>query len=364
MVSQLLLFMLSFMGVMILGPALALLWGFLFKIDAGRLFAEHRMLVSLAFGFYGALVTFLFFALQDHFIVFRPAPGTPALGKAQLMRLVEESFTKPVEGRRLIEVARSGDRLVVTWDASISYFQGVAAGGRAMKRVVVLSFDETAHRAYFLMKDRDASWSASLGAAEYSLNFSTGLSAEFRVEAYPSIGFSPEGGLRVDLKTLAYNSEELFQPIREAVLGAGWSLHGGMVPGLWHRVLFSLPVALLFLAIGLLVTAMAAHEQSKAVPTPGAAAPRAETPYVVPADLEAQLAQVIPSMKTEMLAAQIEGIVKTPPEHIQEAARRAFAPYLNAYMRRPDRREALVDETLAFAARLKLDGVDAPARAK
>lgn len=363
MAIQLLYFMLSFIGVMFLGPAVALLWGILFKIDAARLFAEHRMLVSIAIGCYGVLVTFLFFALQDYFFVFRPDAATAPLSKSVLLRRIEESFARPVEGQKLFDVARVGDRLVVTWDAALRYFQLTNVGGRGMKRVVVLSFDEARHRAYFIMKERDYKWSASLGSAEFSLNYATGIFTENRTEVYPSIDYSPEGGLRVEMKKLAYNSDELWQPLQKAVLGAGWSLHGGMVPGFWHRLLFALPMGLFFLAMGVFATTMAAIGQKAAMAPTEAPVAQVESPLSVQ-DLEAQLAQVIPSMKTEMLAVHITGIIKTPPQHLQDYARRGLVAYLNAYMRRPDRNEALQDEAVAFAARLKLGGVDAPARAQ
>lgn len=360
MLSQLLSFMLCFFGLMFAGPALAVLAVFLFKVDAGRLLAEHRLACSLAFGGYGALMAFLFFALQDHFIVFRPAPGTTPLPKAELVRLVEQAFSRPVEGQNLFEVARADGRLVLTWNGELQYFQGLAAGGRGMKRVVVLTFDEPRHHVLFVMKERDVRWSASLNAAEYSLGFATGLSAEFRTEVYPSIDFSPEGGLRVDLKKLSYNSEELWQPLQKAVLGAGWSLHGGMVPGFVNRVLFSLPVALLFFGVIFFAATLAAVERAG----PSVSAAAAETPaaYAPPADLEAQLAQALPAMSTALLAAELETMVKTPPHLLQPHARRALPPFINAYARRADRREALLEEAVAYAAGLGLPGVDLPAR--
>lgn len=363
MAIQLLYLMLSFIGVMLSGPAVTLLWVLLFKIDAGRLLAGHGLLCSLAFGCYGVFVTLMFFALQDHFIAFRPDAGARPLGKAELMRLVEEAFTRPVEGRQLFEVARSGDRLIVTWNAALDYFQVISAGGRGMKRVVVLTFDEARRRAFFVMQERDYKWSASLNAAELSLRFSTGLSAEFRTELYPSVDFSPQGGLKVELKKLTYSSDELWQPIQKAVLGAGWSLHGGMAPGLWPRLLFALPLGLLFFGAGFFAALMAANSVPAASPAQAVPQSRAEAPLEMP-DIEKQLAQVLPSMKTEMIGVQIEGIVKTPPEHLQEYARRALVVYINAYARREDRCEPLLREAVAFAARLRLGGIDVPSGSK
>lgn len=359
MAVQLICFMLSFLGVMAGGPLLALLAVLLFKVDLGRLFSEHGLVCALAFGLYGVFVTFMFFVLQDVFIVFRPAPDVRPRTMRELVSRIEEAFSRPADGEKLFDVARRGDSLIVTWSSSIRFFQGTSLGGRGMKRVVVLSFDEKGRRASFVMKERNHAWSAALGAAEFSLGFSTGLFAERRTEAAPSLEYSPETGVRVDLKTATFDSDDLLLPIRAAVLDAGWSLHGGMAPGFWPRLLFALPIGVLFLTVGGFAIFMIADGSRTSGAEPrsfpaGSAEPRPAE------DIENQLQAVLPSMKTEMIAAQISGIIRTPPEHLQENARRALAPYLNAYMRREGRNEALLAEALAFAERQDITGIVPP----
>lgn len=352
MMTQLLQVVFSFMGIMFIGPAILVASVFFLELDVGGLLARHGTASAVVFGLYGALVTFVFFALQDHFIVFKPEKPVPPAGKAELVRRITESFGKPVAGNTLFEVAEVDGKLIVTWSASLQYFQVVVGGGRAMKRVIVLTFDEDGHKVYFLMKDKDTAWRASLQGGEFSLNYATGLSAEFRTTVYPSVDWTPEGGLKVELKKLRYDSDELWLPIQKAVLSQGWSLHGGMVHGTKHRILFALPVGLLFLALGLGVAFLS---RQQAAPEQRVDGP---LPATVVNNLEANLAMALPSMKTDMIAVQIEGILSTPPQHLQDYSRRAFPSLVSAYIKRPDRREELVAEALAYAAREKISGVE------
>ncbi len=357
MALQLLYLMLSLMGVMFAGPLLTMLSVMIFKIDVNRILSEHGIACAIVFALYGAFVTFMFFVLQDIFIAFWPEPGTRPLAKQELVTQIEDAFSRPVEGEKLFDVARNGDSLIVTWSASLRFFQGTSAGGRGMKRVVVLSFDENSHRAFFIMKNRDYGWSAALGSTEFSLRLSTGISAEKRTEAAPSIEYSSEKGLRVDLKTITYDSDDLLQPILKAVLGAGWSLHGGMAQGFWARMLFVVPMGLLFLAVGVFAATLFAGGGQAA--RKAASAPASGPADIQPLpDVENQLKAVLPSMKTEIIAAQIAGIIKTPPDHLQEYARKALVPFINAYAGREGKDEALLAEAIAFAERLHLKGIE------
>lgn len=334
----------SFMVLMMAGPSLLVAWIVLYKGDIGTLMVQHGALFSAAFGLYGLVMAYAFFALQDHFIAFKPQPDTFPSSQTELMDAIESAFSRPVEGQTLFEVARVGEKLIVTWSASLDYFQITHAGGERMKRVIVLTFDEPRHRALFIMKDRTASWRASTQGAEYSLNFATGLSAEFTHSLYPSLTYSRGGGLSVELKQLRYDSNELWQPIHDAVLSHGWSLHGGMVPGTGHRLLISVLVGLFFGLIGhFAVFLNNLPDSTGAVTTSQTSAP---------ADLETQVVPLLADLPTEKLAQDMQAIMSMPPQQLSDYHRQLFPHLLHTYMQRPYPRPEVVEAARAYAATL------------
>ena len=246
---------------MISGPVLAVLAILVFKVDFDSLLVQHAMVINILFALYGVFIVLMYFWLQDVIMVFRPAAGIRSVSKSELVNRLEKAFNTPVQGQRLFDFMADKDRVVITWAASINYFQISSAGGRGMKRVIVLTLDENKHDAFFIMKDKDWGWDVSTNFFDFSLNYSAGIFAEYRAEVHPSIVFSEKGGLDVDIKKLTYNSNDLWIPIETAMLSSGWTLRGGMVPKLFHRVLFSIPVALLFFGMAFFITHLAGLPQ-------------------------------------------------------------------------------------------------------
>ncbi len=351
MTGQLIKFVLSFMGTMA-GVAAVLAALIIFSgPHFEEIFIEHGTLVSVIFALTGMFITLMFFKLQDIFIVFRPEPGTAPLSGDEIMERIEKAFSAPVNGEKLFDVARTGGKLIITWSADIDYFQITNAGASGMKRVIVLSFDESSHRVFFIMKDKDWKWNISAGAGSFSLNYSEGIYSEYRFEAYPSIEFS-EGGLKVDMKKLTYNSNDLWMPIHKAVTSGGWSLHGGMIPKLSHRIIFALPIALLFFGIGFFFTFII---QSSEVKTP------AETPARIEKsanhDITRQVEIARKGMNTEALESQLRDIMKMRKHYDSPELRKTFTVYANGYLKRKDRKDDFALQIRTYARENGLEGI-------
>ncbi|HEY3278218.1 MAG TPA: hypothetical protein VGJ94_16505 [Syntrophorhabdaceae bacterium] len=373
MVGKLFLFMISFVGVMAAGPALAVAAIFLMKVDFDGLVAQHGTLLSVVFALYMSFVVFMFFSLQDRFIVFRPEPGKTPRPKAEVVALLEKAFTTPVEGGKLFDFMAQGDRVVITWSSSLDYFQLTNVGGRGMKRVIVLTLDEADRDAFFIMKDKDWRWNVSKNFFSFSLNYSTGIFSEYESETYPSISFSENGGLRVDLKKLKYSSNELWIPIQTALLSSGWTLRGGMMPKFYQRVLLALPLGIVCFAFGFLVTGMgkpslkavainppvsresgattrAATDSKRAEPS------RTQAAAPLPEGVSS-LEKMVSHMTTENIQVVLQGVMMTPPDYLNEETRKSFVAYGNGYLAKPDRKEDFSSKIRTFAAKNKIQGL-------
>jgi hypothetical protein len=354
MVGKIFLFMLSFIGVMVSGPVLATLAIFIFKVDFDRLLVQHAMMINILFALYGIFVVLMYFRLQDVIMVFKPAVGVRAVSKSELLNRLEESFNTPVQGQRLFDFKADKDRVVITWAASINYFQGTSAGGRGMKRVIVLTLDENKHDAFFIMKDKDWGWDVSTNFFDFSLNYSAGIFVEYRTEVHPSIVFSEKGGLDVDMKKLTYNSNDLWKPIETAMLSSGWTLRGGMVPKLFHRMLFSIPVGLLFFGMAFFITYLAGLTPPKGsdIKTPVVTKEQNQAAYPDPA---AQIRKTIPHLTAENLQIILEGLMKTPPDYLNQEIKTAFAAYAWGYLSKKNKKEAFVLRLKDFARTNKIN---------
>ena len=357
MVGKLFLFMISFIGVMASGPALAVLAVLILRPDIDRLLKFYPMACAISFALYGVFVSLMFFYLQDRIFVFSPAPGTKPLSKAEVTGSLEKSFNAPVEGNKLFELTAKGDRVVITWSNSLSYFQVTNVGGRGMKRVIVLTFDEKNHDAFFIMKDKDWRWSAAKDFFSLSLNYSTGIFAEYESEVYPSITLSENGGLRVDMKKLTYSSNELWIPVRTALLGSGWTLRGGMMPRFLHRALFSVLVpGLLFFGMAFFCVSLAGSSTPKTAvekPSPVSQAQSVKSN----ADQAAQVERTIPHLSAENLQIILDGYMKTPEKYFNTELREIFVVYANGYFAKPGRSEEFSSRVKAFARANKIEGI-------
>jgi hypothetical protein len=370
--------MLSFFGVMASGPALAVLAILIFKPDFDKLLAQYPWVMTITFALYGTFVAFMFFWLQDRFMMFRPEAGVIPSSRAEVVDKLERAFNKPVEGARLFDFMAQGDRAVITWSSSLNYFQLTNVGGRGMKRVIALTFDEGKREAFFIMKDKDWRWNVSKNFFDLSLNYSTGLFAEYETEVYPSIVFSESGGLTVDLKKITYSSNELWNPIQNALLSSGWTIRGGMMPKFHQRVLFALPVGLLFFLVGFLATGLAGSTYSKMAAKRAATSTQARaTKYDMDsktngatksagtsgagtgasAGPDSSLEKMISHMPTENIKLVLDGIVKTPPKYLDQNVRNTFVTYANAYLAKKDREADFSTKVKKFASEIKVEGV-------
>jgi hypothetical protein len=354
MLSKLLLFMLSYFGVMAVGPALFLLAVFVFKVNADSLFAQHPFGVCLTIALYMSFVILMFFCLQDVFIVFKPSPGTSPVSGAELVNRLEKTFNSPVYGKKLFDFMKSNNRVVITWSSSIDYFQLTSGGSTSKKRVIVLTIDEKKHDVFFIMKDKDWQWNLSKNFFEVSLNYSTGISAELSTEYRPSIVFSEDGGLKVDMKKLTYDSNELWLPIQSTVLSSGWTLRGGMLPIFYHRILLALLFALIVFFLFYPLMRGSAHP--KEVPGKTAAPAKTES-RDVQFDMVAHLEKNMSYITTENIQSELEQLMKTQKNLVNQHVRSVFAVYAKHYFLRKDRKPDFESKIRIFAKDNEISGL-------
>jgi len=355
MVSKLLWYILSFIGVMALGPSLLLIAIFLFKVDVNRYLVQYPIGISLSFALYVMFVCFMFFWLQDYFIVFKPAGETVPLTKTTLINELEKSFNSPADGRRLFEFKKNENRVVITWASSIDYFQVTTAGQRGMKRVVVLTFNEQNHDVFFVMQDKDWQWNLSQGFSDFSLNYSTGIFAEYIDERYPSVAFSKDKGLQVDIKKIKYSSNELWLPIREAVLSSGWTLRGGMMPNVFYRLLFCVPIGLICFGFVYLITMIADNPNKssagKTISDPAATQENYQDYAIV------QLRKYLSSIPTDNIELQLQGIMDVRKEDLVDYSKKCFVIYANGYFTRKDKKKDFEQKVIIYAKENEIDGL-------
>lgn len=302
------------------------------------------------------LVSFMFFKFQDIFIVFPPPPGTPPLEKQELLSRLSAAFDRPVDGTRLFDVKVTDSRAIITWSSTISYFQGMSGGRTGKKRVVVLTLDEQRKVAYFIMKDKDWNWKLSSNYAEFSLNYATGLSAEFVTEAYPSIELGPRG-LTVDIKRLTYSSNELFLPIQSAVLSSGWTLRGGMIPNPYHRLILCGSLSLfVFLLIAPLMRLGKPKTAGVAVSSTAQQAMPGKSPEEYRKEQVAANIKVLPLLTTEQIyLSGVKAFLTMPEKYFTAECADKFTAYAKAYLKRPDRSEENAAVIREFAAQRRID---------
>lgn len=250
MFGKVLAFFFSFFGVILAIPLVVAIAVLVFKFDLRSFMTLHPLGSAIIGAGYAFIWVFAFFALQDFFIVWKPDPKIVPLGKKELIDKLERSFRRDFDGKPLFDVFRSiDDRMAITWSSSISYFQITVGGQIGKKRVVVLTFDEPRHEAYFLMKEKDWRWSVSAKRFDFSMNYSAGIFAEISTDIAPSISFDKDGGFSIDLKKLSYDYRDLWVPIQNTLISSGWTIRGGMLPGWGYRLAIAIPFAFLLFVL-------------------------------------------------------------------------------------------------------------------
>ena len=357
MVGKLFLFMISFVGIMGSGPALAVIAALIFRPDIDRLIRLYPMMLTVCFALYGVFVSLMFFYLQDRIFVFAPEEGVRPLPKADVVALLEKSFNAPAEGNKVFDFMAKGDRVVITWASHVNYFQVTNAGGRGMKRVIVLTLDERNRDAYFIMKDKDWRWSAAKDFLSLSLNYSTGIFAEYESEVYPSVTWSGDGGLRIDMKRLTYSSNELWIPVRTALLSSGWTLRGGMMPGFIYRALFSMVPGLLFFGMAFFCVSLAGSSPGQKTAAAKPVAPVEGRAGISRAEEVAQVKRTIPHLSTKNLEIILNGDMNVRRDYFNAELRERFVVYANGYFAKPDRSEEFSSRVREFARKNRIEGL-------
>ena len=355
MFGKLLAFFFSFFAVIAAVPCMVLIAVFLFKFDLRSLMSLHPLGAAIIAAGYAFMWVISFFALQDYFIVWKPDPKIAPIGKTQLIDKLENSFKKTFDGKTLFDIFRSDDdRVAITWSSSINYFQIVSGGQIWKKRVVVLTFDEKKHEAYFLMKEKDWRWSLSTNSFDFSMNFSSGIFAEISTDIAPSITIDKDGGFSIDLQKLSYDYRELWLPIENTLLAGGWTIRGGMLPQLSHRLALAFPFALLIF----LIFYIAARDGVSSPPPTKASAPQYETKAVDRETYDKNEADQIAVSGELMSASNIEtildGFMKLPNKYFGDY-KSAFIAYSKVYMEKPDKNPRFVDKINKFAKENEID---------
>lgn len=350
MFGKLLAFVFSFFAVILAVPLMVAVAVFLFKFDLRSFMNLHPLGTALLAAGYAFLWIFSFFALQDYFLVWKPNPQASVIGKKELIEKMENAFKRTFDGKSLYDVFRSDDdRMAITWSSSINYFQVVAGGRMGKKRVVVLSFDEKTHEAYFLMKDRDWKWSLSAGRFDFSMNYSAGIFAEISTDVVPSLTFDRDGGFAVEVKKLSYNTNELWLPIQKTLLASGWTIRGGMIPGWSYRLVLAVPFALVIFLIFYFFPASSASITSAtgAKPSPSLVTGGDRETYKK-SEAEA-IAKAGRLRSARELEPTLNGFMTNIPQQYFGDYEHAFVAYARAYLEKDDQDPAFAARLNAFA---------------
>jgi len=355
MFGKLLAYVFSFFAVIAAGPVIVLIAVFLFKFNIDSFVDQHPLETAIIMAAYVFIWIMAYFGLQDYFIVFKPAPNVPPIGKAELIDKLENSFKRPFDGQALFDVFRSDDdRIAITWSSSIDYFQVTSGGKIAKKRVVILTLDEKKHEAYFLIKEKDWRWSLSTNRFDFSMNFSAGIFAEISTVAVPSVTIAKDGAFSVDVKKLTYDYRELWLPIENTLLTGGWTIRGGMLPKSSHRLALAVPFALLIFLIFYLPARSGVFSST----SPAAKTPKYETVTVDRETYKKNEADQIAISGKLMSASHVEttwdGLMKVPKKYFGEY-KHAFIAYSRVYVEKKDKNPEFVAKINKFAKEYEID---------
>jgi hypothetical protein len=355
MFGKLLAFLFSFFAVIAVVPLIVLIAVFLFKFDLRSFMNLHPLGAAIIAAGYAFIWVMSFFALQDYFIVWKPDPKVAAIGKTELIDKLEHSFKRTFDGKDLFDVFRSDDdRVAITWSSSIHYFQIVSDGQIGKKRVVVLTFDEKKHEAYFLMKEKDWRWSLSTNRFDFSMNFSSGIFAEISTDIVPSVTIDKDGGFSIDVKKLSYDYRELWLPIENTLLAGGWTIRGGMLPKFGYRLALAVPFAIFIFLIFYIPArggvSSTAQTKANALPYETKAVDR-ET---YDKNEAAQIAVSGKLMSASNIEPILDGFMKLPNKYFGDY-KSAFIAYSQVYMEKPDKNPGFVDRINKFAKENEID---------
>jgi len=355
MFGKLLAFFFSFFAVIAALPLIVLIAVFLFKFDLRSFMNLHPFGAAIIAAGYAFIWVISFFALQDYFIIWKPDPKVVSISKTELIEKLERSFKRNFDGKKLFDVFRSDDdRVAITWSSSINYFQIVSGGQIGKKRVIVLTFDEKKHEAYFLMKEKDWRWSLSTNRFDFSMNISSGIFAEISTEIAPSVTIDKDGSFSIDVKKLSYDYKELWLPIENTLLAGGWTIRGGMLPQLSLRLALALPLALFIFLIFYIPASnvVSSNTSNKAIE------PQYETKAVDRKTYNKNEAEQIAISGKLMPASNIEpileGFMKLPKNYFGDY-KSAFVAYSKVYMEKPDKNPEFVYRINKFANENQID---------
>ncbi len=342
-------FVFSFFGIILLLPLIVAVAVLVFKFDLRSFTEMHPLAVAMAIAAYAFIWVMAFFGLQQVFLVWKPDPATAPVGKEALIAKLEKSFAGPFEGKKLFDVFRSDDdRLAITWSSSISCFQ-VAAGGRiGKKRVVVLTFDEKNHEAFFLMKDKDWRWSASPKKFDFSMRFAAGIFAEISTDFAPSLSIADDGSVTVHVQKLSYDSRELWLPIEKTLLASGWTIRGGMFRGWGYALAVAIPLALLlFFPIYFIMQSAPSATGATAQPMPPEQTAAADQ-ETYRKNEAAQIAVSGKRMSAGQIETTLDGLMKVPARYFKDYEY-AFIAYARVYGEKKDKSPEFMARLSAFA---------------
>jgi hypothetical protein len=351
MFGKLLAFVFSFFAVIAVVPLIVVIAVFLFKFDLRSLMNLHPLGTAIAAAGYAFIWVMSFFFLQDYFIVWKPDPGVASISKTELIDKLERSFKRTFDGKDLFDVFRSDDgKVAITWSSTIKYFQIVSGGQMGKKRVVVLTFDEKKHEAHFLMTEKDWRWSLSTNRFDFSMNYAVGIFAEMSTDIVPSVTIDKDGNFTIDVKKLSYDYRELWLPIENTLLANRWTIRGGMLPKLSHRLALAVPLALLLFLIfyipargGVSSTTPTKEYETKAVDR--------ET---YDKNEAAQIAVSGKLMSASNIEPILDGFMKLPRKYFGDY-KSAFLAYSKVYLEKTDKNPEFVDRINKFAKENEID---------
>jgi hypothetical protein len=182
------------------------------------------------------------------------------------------------------------------------------------------------------------------------MNYAVGIFAEMSTDIVPSVTIDKDGNFTIDVKKLSYDYRELWLPIENTLLANRWTIRGGMLPKLSHRLALAVPLALLLFLIfyipargGVSSTTPTKEYETKAVDR--------ET---YDKNEAAQIAVSGKLMSASNIEPILDGFMKLPRKYFGDY-KSAFLAYSKVYLEKTDKNHEFVDRINKFAKENEID---------
>jgi hypothetical protein len=171
----------------------------------------------------------IFITLPRWLMRFRPFPGAKNASTQEVVGALKETFVSAEKGgKKVFDVETTGNKARITWSVDVLANQLLSVSGIEIKHIFLLTFREKKRTVKLVQRDVSTNWIFSWRGLLGGFHFSQGVFSELDWKFIPSVVFS-EHGIRFDVKTIRYNSNEIVKTIMYIAASNGWTVEFGML---------------------------------------------------------------------------------------------------------------------------------------